>query len=226
MNQMELAKENKPFELHKGKWIALALLPVAVLIALVSLIVNLGTGVEGEPIAPIEVLNIEKIKLTEEGFEVNILNSGPKTVTIAQVVVDDSFWNATFDPSETLNRFERVTVYIPYPWVEGDPHEIRLITTNGLIFAGEVSAAAMTPEPGRSLFLQYALIGFYVGVVPVGLGLLWYPFMRRFTMRGTQAILAFTVGLLLFLFVDTIEEGLEMAAASPGVFQGVGLAFL
>lgn len=209
----------------KGKMLVLGILPLVLLIALVTGIAIMGTGVDNEPAAPIEVLNVEKIKLTNDGFEVKVLNSGPEEVTIAQVVVDDSFWNASFDPSPTLARFDRANVYIPYPWVAGDPHEIRFITSNGLIFAGEVGAAAETPTPDANRFAQYALIGFYVGVIPVGLGLLWYPFMRRFTAKGMHAILAFTVGLLFFLFIDTLEEGFEMSIEAPAVFQGTGLVW-
>jgi zinc transporter ZupT len=210
---------------RNGSLILWAVLPAILLIALITAIALFGTGVKNEPAAPVEVLNIEKIKLTDDGFVVKVLNSGPEDVTIAQVVVDGSFWNATFEPSSTLGRFNTSTVSIPYPWVEGDPHEIKFITSNGLIFLGEVTAAAKTPVAEAGRFLQYALIGFYVGVIPVGLGLLWYPFMRRFSTKGMHAILAFTVGLLVFLFVDTIEEGLEMAGAAPGVFQGTGLVW-
>lgn len=109
--------------------------------------------------------------------------------------------------------------------MEGDPHQIKLITSNGLIFTGDVPAAMKTPTADTNRFLQYSLIGFYVGVVPVGLGLLWYPFMRRFSSKGIQAVLAFTVGLLFFLAVDTIQEGLELGAEAPGVFQGTGLVW-
>ncbi|MNI53492.1 zinc transporter ZupT [compost metagenome] len=94
-----------------------------------------------------------------------------------------------------------------------------------MIFTGEVTAATTTPEPNGKLFWQYALIGFYVGVIPVGLGLLWYPFLRRFSVKGMHAILALTVGLLFFLVIDTFEEGFEMAASAPGVFQGTGLVW-
>ncbi|WP_238402853.1 ZIP family metal transporter [Paenibacillus mesophilus] len=209
----------------RGKMLLLGILPLILLIALVTGIAVLGTGVENEPAAPIEVLNVEKIKLTDDGFEVKVLNSGPEEVTIAQVVVDDSFWNASYDPGPILARFGHAIVHIPYPWVAGDPHEIKFITSNGLIFSGEVAAAALTPVADGNRFAQYALIGFYVGIVPVGLGLLWYPFMRRFSTKGMHAILAFTVGLLFFLFVDTLEEGFEMAAEAPGVFQGTGLVW-
>lgn len=208
----------------KAVWL-LGIMPLLLLAGLISVIASWGTGVEEQQAAPIEVLNFERIILTDDGFEVRILNSGPKELTVAQVVVDDSFWNASYSPSSTLERFGSSTIYIPYPWVEGDPHQIKLITSNGLIFTGDVPAAMKTPTADTNRFLQYSLIGFYVGIVPVGLGLLWYPFMRRFSSKGIQAVLAFTVGLLFFLAVDTIQEGLELGAEAPGVFQGTGLVW-
>lgn len=212
--------------MQKFKMLFWGILPIVLLAAIISVIVNNGTGVQNKPAAPIEVLNIENISLDyENGFEVKVLNSGPEEVTIAQVVVDDAFWNAEFLPSDTLKRFETGTIKIPYPWVHGDPHEIKLITANGLIFTGEVAAAIDTPKASPELFGQYALIGFYVGIVPIGLGLLWYPFLRRFSTKGMHATLALTVGLLFFLVIDTFEEGLEMASEAPSVFQGTGLVW-
>ncbi|NDI36253.1 ZIP family metal transporter [Chengkuizengella sediminis] len=209
----------------KLKWIGFGLIPIILLICIVTLIALFGTGIKNESVAPIEILNVEKITITDAGFEVKIFNSGPEQIEIAQVLVDDSFWNASFDPASSLDRFENATVYIPYPWVEGDPHEIKFITTNGLLFTGEVEVATKTPVLTTNVFLQYALIGFYVGIVPVSLGMLWYPFMRRFSTRGIHAVLAFTVGLLFFLVIDTVEEGFEIAAEVPGVFQGSGLVW-
>lgn len=203
----------------------LGILPLLLLAGMIYFIGNWGTGVEEKQAAPIEVLNIERIIMTDNGFELRVLNSGPEELTVAQVAVDDAFWNATYSPSPTIKRFEKATVSIPYPWVEGDPHEIKLITENGLIFTGEVEAAMQTPEADTNRFLQYSLIGFYVGVVPVGLGLLWFPFMRRFSSRGIQGVLAFTVGLLFFLVVDTVQEGMELGAEAPGIFQGTGLVW-
>ena len=202
------------------------IIPVLLLVVIVGAIAKFGTGIEEQQAAPIEVLNIERIVIEDDGFNVRVLNSGPKEVTIAQVVVDAAFWNAEFDLSPTLQRLESASIHIPYPWVEGDPHEIKLITTNGLIFTGGVDAAIKTPEADANRFMQYALIGFYVGIVPIGLGLLWYRFMRRFSARGIQVVLALTVGLLFFLVVDTLQEGLELGAEAPGVFQGTGLAGL
>ncbi|MDF9839629.1 MULTISPECIES: zinc permease [Paenibacillus] len=203
----------------------LGILPLLLLAGMIYVFGNWGTGVDEQQAAPIEVLNIERIILTDEGFEVRVLNSGPEPLTIAQVVVDGSFWNASYTPSSTIERLGNATVYVPYPWVEGDPHEIKLITENGLIFVGDVAAAMKTPEADSNRFMQYSLIGIYVGVIPVGLGLMWYPFMRRFSSKGIQGVLAFTVGLLFFLAIDTIQEGLELGVEAPGVFQGTGLVW-
>ncbi|MEW9701730.1 ZIP family metal transporter [Paenibacillus sp. SI8] len=201
------------------------ILPLVLLAVIITIIARVGTGVETEPAAPIEVLNVQKITLNDNGIHLKVLNSGPEEVTIAQVVVDDAFWNAEFSPSDTLKRFDQVTVDIPYPWVQGDPHVIKLITTKGLIFSGEVAAATETLEASGKLFWQYAVIGFYVGIIPIGLGLMWYPFLRRFSTKGMHAILALTVGLLFFLVIDTFEEGFEMASEAPGAFQGTGLVW-
>ncbi|NBD24721.1 ZIP family metal transporter [Paenibacillus sp. T1] len=202
------------------------IIPLVLLVGIIALLSNLGTGIKDKAVAPIEALDIQRIILTDEGFTLKVLNTGPEAVTIAQVVVNDAFWNADFHPGPTVGRFGETEIRIPYGWVEADPYSIVLITTNGLLFTGEVPLAVMTPELDPNRFLQYGLIGIYVGVVPVGLGLLWFPFMRRFSDRGIQAVLALTVGLLLFLAIDTFQEGFELGAASPGIFQGTSLVWL
>ncbi|ASS92906.1 ZIP family metal transporter [Peribacillus simplex] len=204
----------------KGKWIITGLIPLILLIGVLGWVLMNGAGVEKDPAAPIEVLNIERIKITETGFQLSVSNTGPKPLTISQVMVNDSVWNFSISPQAKLERFEEGMVTIAYPWVEGDPHAIKLITENGIITEGEVAAATLTPETTWSNFLNYGIIGFYVGIVPITLGLLWYPFMKRFSRKWINAILALTVGLLLFLFVGTLADGFEIGAEAPSVFQG------
>ena len=62
-----------------------------------------------------------------------------------------------------------------------------------------------------------------MGIIPVGLGLLWYPVMKRMGRKWLGAVLALTLGLLVFLLIDTLLEGFEVAAALPGAFQGIPL---
>lgn len=172
---------------------------------------------------PLEELSIEKIRVVEDGFEVSVVNAGPDRVTIAQVLVDDAYWQFTIQPSATLPRLGRATLHIPYPWVENEPHHVTLVTSTGLTFNRELPLATLSPTPGRLEFLAYGLLGVYVGIVPVALGMLWYPAMRRMTRTWLGAILALTVGLLVFLLLDTFLEALEVAADLPGVFQGIAL---
>ena len=204
----------------KVKWLISGLIPLLLLLVIVAWVMINGAGIEKDPAAPIEVLNIERIDTTNNGFELSISNTGPETITISQVIVDDSIWNFSVSPSETFKRFDEGVIKINYPWVQGDPHIIKIITANGIITEGVITAATRTPERSWDNFLTYGVIGFYVGIVPITLGLLWYPFMKRFSRKWINAILALTVGLLLFLFIGTMADGFEIGAEAPAVLQG------
>ena len=203
---------------------------VSALLPLVALALLLSVFAFGNPLAlftadlpPIEDLTFEQVRVVEDGFEVTLINSGPDPVTVAQVLVDEAYWNYTIDPSHTIPRLGRAELHIPYPWVETEPHEIVIITDTGVTFAGGVELATLTPTAGLSEFLAYGLLGIYVGIIPVALGMLWYPAMRRLGQRWMGAILALTLGLLVFLLIDTLLEAFEIAAMLPDVFQGVAL---
>lgn len=177
-------------------------------------------------IPPAEMLSLERVVATSDGLTARVVNAGPQSVTIAQVTVDDAFWSFELHPSATLPRLGRATLTIPYPWIEGEPHTLRLLTSTGLAFDGELQAAVETPQPGASEVAGYAFVGAFVGIVPVALGLLFYPAMRRMGRRRLNAILALTIGMLAFLLIDTGQEALEVAGQVPGVFQGQALVLL
>jgi zinc transporter, ZIP family len=173
---------------------------------------------------PVENLSIERIKVIDQGFEVDLINTGPEPLKIAQVVVDDAFWQFSQNPTGAIPRLGRTTLMIPYQWIQAEPHVIRVVTNTGLTFERVVPVAVLTPHPGLKEFAGYGLLGIYVGVIPVSLGLLWYPAMKRMGRKWLGGILALTVGLLVFLLIDTFLEVLEVGAELPGVFQGVPLA--
>ena len=110
---------------------------------------------------------------------------------------------------------------VAYPWVEAEPNVLRIVTSTGVTFDGEVALATPTPRPGLREFAAYGLLGVYVGIIPVALGLMWYPVMKRMGRKWLGAILALTLGLLVFLLVDTLLEAFEVAGALPGAFQGI-----
>ncbi len=148
------------------------------------------------------------------------MNGGPDPVTIAQVTVDDAFWTFTMAPSNTVPRLGRATIEIPYPWVQDEAHEITLLSSTGLTFSHEIEVATVTPPVGPLFFGVFAIIGLYVGVIPVAIGLLWYPFLRRLERKWTHFVLALTAGLLIFLGVDALEEALQAAQDVAGAYQG------
>lgn len=205
----------------------LALLPLLLLGALVwgFLALDPMASITGT-VPPVETLTIERIELLPDGMVVHAVNGGPEPVTVAQVLVDDAYWSYEISPGKVLGRLGRATITIPYPWVEGETHAIRLITNTGATFDAEVAVAVETPQAGKGFWLIYAVVGFYVGIVPIGLGLLWFPLLRRMGRSGMNFILALTVGLLVFLLLDTLLEAIEIGSEVPGVFQAVPLIFL
>ncbi|MDX1613686.1 MAG: hypothetical protein R3300_05200 [Candidatus Promineifilaceae bacterium] len=203
-------------------WI-LAGLPLLLLLALVAGFLLLDPlAIFGSDGPPLEELTVQRVVFPEpDRVELSVVNGGPETVTIAQVLVDEAYWPFTADPDNTLDRLERTTLTLAYPWVIAEPLEFVLITSTGATFAREVEVAVETPGFDIQTFTSYGLLGIYVGVIPVALGLLWYPFMRRIEKRWMNAALALTVGLLVFLFVDTSLEAVEIAEGLPEVFQGI-----
>ena len=59
----------------------------------------------------------------------------------------------------------------------------------------------------------------FVGIVPVAIGLMFYPALRGVGSRGMSFLLALTIGLLAFLFVDSLEDALELAGEAPPPFM-------
>jgi zinc transporter ZupT len=205
--------------------IVLALLPLVLLAGLLVWIVRSGPveAIRGGEVPPVEVLRVERVELTPGEILVSVLNDGPDPSTIAQVQVDEAYWSFAQEPAGELSHLGRARLRIPYPWVAGEAHAIRLVTSTGVAFDHEIPVAVATPRPSWSALWVFALIGIYVGVVPVALGLLWHPLVGRLGPRAMDFLLALTLGLLLFLLVDSLHEGLEAAGDLPGSFQGVAL---
>lgn len=205
-------------------WLA-ALAPLVLLAALLAIIVFTAPGdaLRGENAPPVERLDVTHTQLRPDGIELHVLNDGPDPVTIAQVIVDDAYWAFESSNGQVLDHLGRTRLTIPYPWVEGEAHHVRIITSTGATFDHEIAVAVLSPRLNARHLLTFTLIGLYVGVIPVALGLLWFPLAARLGRTGLDVLLALTLGLLLFLLVDTASEGLEGAALLPSSFQGTAL---
>jgi zinc transporter ZupT len=205
----------------------MGLLPLLGLGVVLALIVLNGAGVSRSDVPPAEELTVQGVTMpTENEFVVEVRNGGPAPVTLSQVIVNDGIQNFEAEPSKTIPRLGTAEITIPYSWVEAEAYEIALVSNTGVTFDAEVEAAALTPGFSGETLFGYALIGFYVGIVPVALGLLWYPFLRRLGTAGMNAMLALTIGLLLFLVVDALGEAVEVAGDLPEVLSGIPLVIL
>ncbi len=220
----------------RGKiWLS-ALLPVVLLAALLVVFWKTSGGLRFEAAAPVEQIAFERIVFKpqeggphEKQIVAHIRNVGPEAVTIAHVQVgwlNRASWEFRVEPSPTVERLATARVHIPYPWNTGEPYEVVLFTEKGLPFSHKVEVAAATPEFSAQSLGAYAMLGVYVGVIPVFLGILWLPFLRSLGERGYGFLLSLTVGLLVFLGVDALSDALETGAELPGPFQGVSLILM
>src|SRR5262245_56804957 len=109
---------------------ALALLPLLLLGVVLALLVMTGAGLgEGRGLR-VEELRFTRITLPRPAMiVVDIVNGGSDPVTIAQVLVDDAYWEYAITPSNELPRLGRATIDIPYPWMQDEPHRIVLLTS-------------------------------------------------------------------------------------------------
>jgi ZIP family zinc transporter len=206
-----------------GTWF-FALLPLALMGALVALFITTDpTSLIKTSFPPKEELSFQKVTLTPGLIALDIVNDGPDPITIAQALVDDAYWNFSIEPGQTLERLGRATVNITYPWVPEETHAIVLITATGVTFEHEIAVAVESPKPTLALFGMFALLGLFVGVIPVTVGLLWLPALRQTSQKWMEFFLLLTIGLLVFLGFDALKEALETIELVPGSYQGMGI---
>ena len=174
----------------------------------------------------VEALTVERTILDATGIGLLVRAGGSDAMVIAQVAVDDAFWTFTQDPPGPIARGDTVWVQIPYPWVLGEAHLVNMLSNAGTAFEHEIAVAVPTPKAtGGQLRLQ-ALVGAIVGLLPVALGLMFYPALRGVGRGGMNFLLALTVGLLAFLLIDMTSEALELAASAAALFQGSAMVWL
>lgn len=201
----------------------LLLIPVILLAGVIALFLTTGGGLDLESPAPVEDLDIERYHLEPNYVELYVRNTGPDELTIATVIINDSVMPFKVDPSPTIPRLGRATVQVNYAWSYAEAYGIKIMTNNAVAFETEIPVAFETPEPSSATFWGFTLIGIYVGVIPVFLGIFWFPALRTLGRRTMTFLMAATAGLLIFLGLDTLAEALEFAAEVPSTFQGVGL---
>ena len=196
-----------------GRLVFWLLLPVLVLAGLLAALLFTRPLDELTASAPpVETLSVESTRLTPGMISLSVRGDGSAPLRIAQVQVDGAYWSFALEPAGPINRLGVARVNIPYPWVSGEAHRIALLTSTGMVFEHQIEVAQETPRWDTPTVLTLTLVGLLLGVAPVAIGLLAYPGLRRLGPSAIRFVLALTVGLLAFLFIDTISEGLEVAA--------------
>jgi zinc transporter, ZIP family len=204
----------------------LGLVPLLLIVAAVGVFAALdGPGLGERRGPPAEELAVEKTVLEPGAIELTVRNDGPDAVSIAQAQVNDAFVQFT-GADEPIGRLDTATVRLRQPWVEGEAYEVALLTSSGGTIAHEIPVAVETPAADLSFFGLMALLGIYVGVIPIALGMLWLPWIRRIPPRWLRAVMALTIGLLAFLAIDATLEGLELAGEGSQAFGGAALVLL
>lgn len=201
---------------------------VLVLVAIAAFVLIDPLSGLRESFPPVEELTIERATLNSDPKEIvlSVRNGGPDPVTVAQVLIDEAYWPYEIEPGNEIGRLRSGTIRIAYPWGEGEAHEVVVLSSSGVPFTHEIGVAVETPKASGKTLMTFVLLGLFVGVIPVFLGLLFLPFLRRLERKWVNFFLALTAGLLVFIAVEAIEEALELAGEVPGAFQGVGLVVL
>ena len=204
----------------------LGLVPLVLIVAAVAAFVALdGPGLGERRGPPAEELVVERTVLQPGVIELTVRNDGPDAVTIAQAQVNDAFVQFS-GADEPVGRLGTATVRLAQPWVEGEAYDVALVTSTGGTIEHAIPVAVETPANDLSFFGLLALLGIYVGVIPVTLGMLWLPWIRRVPPGWLRAIMALTVGLLAFLAIDATLEGLELAGTGSQAFGGAALVLI
>ena len=207
-------------------WIS-ALLPVFLLLVLLLIFLKFGPlGVFKSTVVPIEKAFIQRVIFSPEHIALEVFNDGPEPITIAQVLVNEAYWQFEMTPSNILEPLQRGRININYPWLEGDAEAITLISRNGVTFEKEIEAAAITPTFNWFYFKTFILLGVYVGVIPVLIGLLWFPFLKMLRLKWYSFLLSLTIGLLIFLGFDALSESFELIESLPQAFNGIGILLI
>ena len=209
---------------RRPAWLV-GLAPLAVLAVAIGLFVLLDAPGLDRIGVPQEELAVERTVLKPDEIQLHVRNDGADPVQVRQVIVNDSF--AAFSQSDDeIGRLGGSEIDVEYPWIEGENYDVTLLTATGATIDHTIEAAVETPDAALDFYGLMALIGIYVGVIPVAIGMLWLPWIRGIDRRWIGFLLAFTVGLLGFLGVEALLEGTEIAGTGAEAFGGAALVWL
>jgi len=206
-------------------WV-LAIVPLVLIAGALGAFAAFGGSTLGERVGPpAEKLAVERTVLRPGEIDLTVRNIGPDPVQIKQAFVNDAYVDYSTD-KQAVGRLSTQKLTLDYPWQEGSPYVVTMLTATGVTIEHKIEAAVETPTAGAGFFGLMALIGVYIGVLPVILGMLFLPLLRRLDPSWIRIAMAVTVGLLGFLVIDGSLEGREIAEKGSGAFGGVELVII
>jgi zinc transporter ZupT len=223
---MEAVTDTAPALKRLPTW-ALIAGPLVLIAAAFALFAALGgPGLEDRRGPQVEELAVERTVLNPGEIELAVRNTGPDDVQVAQVAVNDAYVAFTADPQGEVGHLGEQKLTLDYPWQEGGAYTISMLTSTGATIEHAIDAAVETPEADGGFYGLMTVLGVYVGIIPVTLGMLFIPMLRRVSDDWVRLFMAVTIGLLGFLVIDGGLEGIEIGSESSGAFGGVELLFL
>ncbi len=206
-----------------------ALAPLVLLLAIVVAFSAYGTSVTdllGRNPPAADAFDVRRVEFHPGEIRIKVTNPQADELTIASVTVDDAIVPFTLDGPRELGRLRSSTIIVPFEWIVDEPIAVGITSSTGIETIESIPAAFETPQASSRGVLGYALIGTLVGLVPVALGLLWLPALRRAAPHWLAAFMALTAGLLAFLGVEALSEALALQASLPGALGGAGIVLL
>ena len=211
------------------RWVA-ALAPLVLLVAVLGLFLFASplAGVQsGEPLPDVTVTHATMP--SDDTVVLHVTNNGPESVTVSQVLVDEAYWEFRVEGAggdRTLAPRQSARVVVPYHWTPGWDLHVDLLLADGTTVSHTIVAPQESPGMTATVLGTLALVGVFVGIIPVVLGMLWFPFIRSMSDRALHAVLLFAAGVLAFLAFDAAFEAFELADRIPGAYGGPLLVVL
>jgi zinc transporter ZupT len=223
------ADRNRSRSLGLPRWVS-AVLPIVLLGLVLGMFVLTSplAGIQsGEPLPDVAITHATLPD--DETVVLNVVNNGPEPVTISQVLVDEAYWNFQVRGAggdNTLAPMESAQISVPYHWNPGWDLDTALVLSDGTTFEHTIVAPSQSPGFSLDVLWTLALIGLFVGVIPVALGMLWFPYLRSMSDRWLHAVLVFAAGVLALLAIDAGFEAIELTEQVPSAFEGAALVAL
>ena len=217
----QLPRREPDKHMSTKRMICIALIPIVVLSGMIVFLFGPGQLLLMKSGTSLPEITIERIEFQDGKIVALLRNTGPTVITVAQADINNRIQPAAIEPSKNLSRLAVAKVIIPFSWNRGEPYEVGITTSDGIRFKKSVEAAALAPTPNAEQVSFFTIIGTYVGILPVLIGLLWLPFIKRLSRSKYIFFLSLTTGLLVFLGIDALVEGNKIAAENiAGVFNG------